>query len=226
MKTTCLLVLLTLWSVTALMGQQSENGATYFRFDGANLSPCEEAEIRALLDETNEGFYITTSVSEEDGMDSYNKMPLNAVSTVFNTGLAQDQFKLGTNKVIVVQNIHVGCFYVKDGKKYTFIQEQLASILGRYDESARMADPIATSTKPKITAYPNPNNGRFKINWTGETGAAQVLLINQSGIVVHSEHVGDVQDFEVKTTNKLPVGLYVLKIVGPKTTTQSTLLIN
>jgi hypothetical protein len=61
-----------------------------------------------------------------------------------------------------------------------------------------------------VTIYPNPNEGKFTIDFGTDVGAAEVKLIDVNGRVVYLDDISGVSYAEVNLEQ--PAGVYILQL--------------
>lgn len=78
-----------------------------------------------------------------------------------------------------------------------------------------------------LLAYPNPNNGNFRISFKGSGEALQVNINDLSGKVIYSKSLAassEVQIIDV-SENELPAGMYLVTVTGSKSYSSTPIVI-
>ena len=66
----------------------------------------------------------------------------------------------------------------------------------------------------KISIFPNPNDGKFKINFENTADVRKIEILNSAGAVVFVENYDESIGNSMKIDASLVQGLYILRIVG------------
>lgn len=98
------------------------------------------------------------------------------------------------------------------------VQEKTTDI-----QATRLQDDLITAK-----LYPNPNNGRFKIELSGKyNGAIELTIIDNTGRTVYQNRIRDFNQTHLETVDvKLPQGIYNLLVHSKNQKIQKQFVIN
>lgn len=99
-------------------------------------------------------------------------------------------------------------YYDRNGNRISFnVNECVKDWRGLADNDAE--ESVCDKTE-EVMVYPNPNNGRFRVELDNDTDdLVEMSVYDNKGVLVNSQKFTDVIDVDISTN---PAGVYLLRI--------------
>ena len=99
--------------------------------------------------------------------------------------------------------------YDRNGNRISFsVDECVKYWRGLADNEAE--ENVCDKTEDEVMIYPNPNNGRFRVELDNDTGdLVELAVYDNKGILVNIQKFTDVIDVDISSN---PAGVYILRI--------------
>ena len=100
-------------------------------------------------------------------------------------------------------------YYDRNGNRISFnVGECVKDWRGLADNDAE--ESVCDKTEDEVMLYPNPNNGRFRIELDNDTDdLVEMSVYDNKGVLVNSQKFTDVIDVDISSN---PAGVYLLRI--------------
>ena len=100
--------------------------------------------------------------------------------------------------------------YDKNGNRISFKVENCKSYSRGNDENELENIYESEEQTEDLLVYPNPNDGRFRIELAGEDEFAEVCVYDSKGLLINSRKFMKTVDLDISNN---PAGAYLLRIV-------------
>ena len=100
--------------------------------------------------------------------------------------------------------------YDKNGNRISFKVENCKSYSRGNDENELEDIYESEEQTEDLLVYPNPNDGRFRIELAGEDEFAEVCVYDSKGLLINSRKFMKTVDLDISNN---PAGAYLLRIV-------------
>ena len=100
--------------------------------------------------------------------------------------------------------------YDKNGNRISFMVENCNSFSRGNDEYELENIYESEEQTEDLLVYPNPNDGRFRIELAGEDEFAEVCVYDSKGLLINSRKFMKTVDLDISNN---PAGAYLLRIV-------------
>ena len=99
--------------------------------------------------------------------------------------------------------------YDKNGNRIGFsVGECVKDWRGLVDNND-VEESVCDETEDEVMLYPNPNNGRFRVELNDTGDLAELSVYDNKGVLVNSQKFTDVIDVDISSN---PAGVYLLRI--------------
>ena len=100
-------------------------------------------------------------------------------------------------------------YYDRNGNRISFNVGECVKDWRALADNNDVEESVCDETEDEVMLYPNPNNGRFRVELNDTGDLAELSVYDNKGVLVNSRKFTDVIDVDISSN---PAGVYLLRI--------------